>query len=339
MSKLKVSMIVSNFNGMNLSLLKDCLDSLLKPGYNNWELILVDNNSSDNSVDYLKKKFKRYSNCFIIQNPVNNYSQGLNLGAHKASGKYLAYFNNDVAITKNYLSNLVKEFEKDSKLAIAQGKILNFYKRNIIDSAGEAMDIYGNPITLGMNEEDQKQFNQIEDILSASGSACMIRRNIFNRLGGYDPLYGIGYEDMDLALRFRRLGYKVKRFPKAIIYHKRAATDLAPFIKTEVKKHFNKNRIITMVKNYPLPLLLRTLPVTILLYLGITFYELIIRRNWQMGWVRINSIFWCILNLPLILASRYSIKKIGSKPLDIRELSLFSSRSLLSIFKHFISLK
>lgn len=336
MSKPKVSMIVSNLNGMNLNLLKDCLDSLLKPKYGNWELLIIDNNSTDNSIDYLKKRIKKKSNCFIVQNPVNVYSQGLNLGAYKASGKYLAYFNNDVAITGNYLSNLIKEFEKDPKLAIAQGKLLNYYKRKTIDSAGETMDIYGNPITLGAGEKDRRQFDQIGDILSASGSACMIKRETFIKLGGYDPSYGIGYEDMDLSLRARRLGYKVKRFPKAIIYHKRAATDFAPFIRIQVKWHFNKNRIITMIKNYPLLVLCKTLPVTLFLYLGIVIYEWLIHKNWQMGWVRISAVFWCLLNLPKILASRFAIEEQGVKLLGKKEFALFSSKPLINIIFHSI---
>ena len=159
MSKPKVSIIVSNFNGLRLKLLKKCIDSLIKPDYPYWELIVVDNASTDKSVKYLQRKFKKYDNCFVIQNPVNMYSQGLNLGAKKASGEYLAYFNNDTEITKNYLNNLVKEFEKDNKLAIAQGKLLNYYRRNIIDSAGETMDIYGNPTTIGNGEKDEKQYD------------------------------------------------------------------------------------------------------------------------------------------------------------------------------------
>lgn len=339
MSKPKASMIVSNFNGMTLNLLKDSLDSLLKPGYDNWELIVVDNSSSDESVPYLKRRFKKYINCFVIENPVNMYSQGLNLGAQKASGDYLAYFNNDVAITADYLKNLVKEFEKDKRLAIAQGKLLNYKHRNKIDSAGETMDIYGNPITIGFGEEDTGQFNKVEDILSASGSACMIKGNLFKKIGGYDPNYGIGYEDMDLALRARRSGYKVKRFPSAIVFHKRAATDLAPFIRIKVKWHFNKNRISTMLKNYSLPLLLRTIPVTTLIYLLITAYEWAVRRKWHMGWVRLTSLIWIICNLPSILNSRFISSSKGRGALSRDELDLFSSKSLLSIFNHFTSIK
>ena len=106
MPKPKVSIIISNLNGIQLDLLKSCIDSLTKPNYSNWELIVVDNASTDSSVAYLKKRFKNHKNCFVIQNPINMYSQGLNLGAKKATGKYLAYFNNDTAITKDYLENL-----------------------------------------------------------------------------------------------------------------------------------------------------------------------------------------------------------------------------------------
>lgn len=337
MSKPKVSIIVSNFNGIQLKLLKSCINSMIKPSYQNWELIVVDNASKDSSVYYLQKRFKGYKNCFIVQNPNNMYSQGLNLGARKATGKYLVYFNNDVKITKVYLTNIVKEFEKDKKLAIAQGKLLNYYKRKTIDSAGETMDIFGNPVTLGAKELDKGQFDQIEDILSASGSAYMIKREVFNKLGGYDPLYGIGYEDMDLSLRARRMGYKIKRIPKAILYHKRGATDLDPFIKNKVKWHFNKNRIITIVKNYPILLLVKTLPVVILIYSGIALYEWVIRKNWQIGWVRISSMVWCLLNLHKIIIARFSISKMGTNKLSEKEFKLFSTRSLMKFFFSFAS--
>lgn len=339
MTQPKISMIVSNFNGMKLNLIDDCINSLIKPGYPNWELIVVDNASTDDSVKYLKKRFKNYKNCIVLEHHINMYSQGLNLGAKKATGQYLAYFNNDAAITKSYLENLVKEFDEDKKLAIAQGKLLNYKNHKKIDSAGETMDIFGNPVTMGIGEKDNGQYDYVENILSASGSACMIKKSVFEKIGGYDPIFGIGYEDMDLALRARRLGYRVKRFPKAIVYHKRAATDLADFIRVKVKWHFNKNRLITMIKNYPLLLLIATLPVTIVLYKLIILYEWIIRGNWQIGWVRLTSIFWIMLNLPFIIAARQKITKMGAKSLSDKEYALFSSKSLLSIFKHFALIK
>jgi hypothetical protein len=311
----------------------------MKPNYPSWELLVVDNNSKDKSVKYLKKRFSKIKNCKIIQNPVNMYSQGLNLGAKMASGKYLAYFNNDVAIKKGYFQELVKKFEKIPAIAIAQGKLLNYHDHKLIDSTGETMDKYGNPVTIGAKQVDAGQFDKEEEILSASGSACLIRKEVFDKLKGYDLDFGIGYEDMDLALRARRLGYKVKRFPKAIVYHKRASTDLADFIKIKVKWHFNKNRLTTMLKNYPDQLLLETIFITVLLYIGITFWEWLVNKNWQLGKVRLSSIGWVIIHLPTIFAKRRQVSKMSTKNLGESELKLFSPKTLGELFTEFKGVK
>ncbi len=331
-----VSLIVSNLNGMNLNILADCLKSVMASTYKNWELIVVDNNSNDSSVEFVKKLFKGKKNCHLIQNPVNMYSQGLNLGAKAAKGEFLAYFNNDVAIPKGYFETMVKQFETYPNVAIAQAKLVNYFDRKKIDSAGETMDIYGNPITIGAGDADQGQFDQSEDILSCSGSACMIRRSVFEKLGGYDDDYGIGYEDMDLALRARRMGYAVKRFSKVVVFHKRASTDLAAFVRIKVKWHFNKNRLATMLKNYPPMLLVRALPVTIVLYIGIGFYEWFVRKNWQIGWVRFTAMGWAAEHLGDVLTKRQEIFDKGAKPLSLNDIGLFSPKSIRELFSDFV---
>ncbi len=336
MSHPLISLIVSNLNGMNLNLLEECLNSLMKPGFRNWELIVVDNHSEDESVPYLKKKFSKLKNCFLVKNPANIYTKGLNLGAKKAAGEYLAYFHNDVILEKGYFQELVKAFQKDETLGIAQGKLLNYYDHKKIDSAGETIDKYGNPITIGSGDTDEGQYDQIEEILSASGSACMIRKDIFEKLGKYDPDFNKGYEDMDIALRARKLGYKVKKIPKAVVYHKRASTNLAYFIRVKIKWHFNKNRIVTMIKNYPSIMLYTTLPITFILYIGIGLYEWVMKKNWDFGWVRFKSLFWVAANLPKIFQKRYVISELGSKQLSKSDLALFSSKSILSIFNDFV---
>lgn len=332
----KISIVISNLNGLHLNLLKDCLDSLTKPNYSNWELIVVDNNSDDDSVTYLEKRFRNLKNCHVIKNKINMYSQGLNLGAKAAKGKYLAYFNNDVAVDKNYFKYAINKLENDSTIAILQGKLLNYFNRDTIDSAGETMDRYGNPITIGAGEKDKGQFDKEEEILSASGSACIIKKEIFEEIGGYGPAYGIGYEDMDLALRARSMGYLVVRYPKAIVFHKRASTDLADFIRIKVKWHFNKNRITTMIKNYPIPLLATTLPVTLMLYTVLGLWESLINKKWRIGLTRFTSIGWVFLNISKIIKDRQRVKNFTVNNYNF-PLNLFSDKSFFSIFKDFIS--
>ncbi|MDO8637954.1 MAG: glycosyltransferase, partial [Candidatus Daviesbacteria bacterium] len=104
--------MISNYNGAKLNILQDCLTSFKKIDYPNYELILVDNASTDNSIDIATKVLGKNPRFKIIKNPINIYSQGLNLGIKAAKGEYVAYFNNDVAIEKGYFHKLIESFDK-----------------------------------------------------------------------------------------------------------------------------------------------------------------------------------------------------------------------------------
>ncbi|OGM33530.1 hypothetical protein A3D00_00150 [Candidatus Woesebacteria bacterium RIFCSPHIGHO2_02_FULL_38_9] len=331
-----VSIIISNYNGVKLNILRDCLESFRHIDYPNYELILVDNASTDKSLKVAKKILGKNPKFKIIKNPVNMYSQGLDLGFSAARGEYIAYFNNDLAIEKRYFHKLIEAFNKYSRLALVQGKLLWYFDHQIIDSAGETMDIFGNPVTIGNKIKDDGQFDRNEEILSASGSACMLKRSIFKDIGQYDPYYGIGYEDMDLALRLRYKGFIVMRIPSAICYHKRGTTDLSAMVRIRVKWHFNKNRLATMIKNYPLSTLLEALPVTLFIYMGIMIYDAFVKRNLDLSLTRPSSVFWVLKNLPRIIEERRKIRKDANFSGDRKTFSLFASPNLFQKFSALI---
>lgn len=335
----KISVIISNFNGIRLNLILASLSSILKGDYPNFEVIVVDNASSDNSTTLLRKKFGRDKRLKIIENPVNMYSQGLNLGIKAATGEYIVFFNNDIEFKKGYFKKIIKAFDKNPKVALIQGKLLYFYDHQIIDSAGETMDIYGNPITIGGGERDSGHYDKPREILSACGAASVIRRSILSQVGMLDPDYGIGYEDMDLALRIRLIGFKVLYYPFAVIYHKRGKTDLSALVRVKVRWHFNKNRFATMIKNYPILLLLKTLPVTILLYIGAGLWEIFLKGKIRLGLTRFTAIFWIICNAPNLLKKRVNIRKKINKVGEDSMLCLFSKKSILTSFLSFMKVK
>lgn len=327
-----ISIIISNYNGGKINILRDCLTSFKKIDYPNYEIILVDNNSIDDSVKIAKRVLGKNPKFKIIQNPVNMYSQGLNLGLKSARGEYVAYFNNDIALEKKYFHKLIGAFEKYPRMALAQGKLLWYYDHKIIDSAGESMDIFGNPVTIGYRTADKGQFDKDEEILSASGSACMLKKSVTKKVGIYGPEYGIGYEDMDLGLRLRHAGYQIRRIPSAICYHKRGATDLASIVRVKVRWHFNKNRIATMIRNYPLGLLLTSLPVTILIYFGILVQEWL-GGKFGLGLTRITCLGWVLTNLPELTGERAKIREVTTGDRDKEILSLFAPANILSKIK------
>lgn len=335
----KISVIISNFNGIKLNLILSSLNSILKGDYPNFEVIVVDNASSDNSTSLIRKKFGQDKRLKIIENPINMYSQGLNLGIKVATGEYIAFFNNDIEYKNGYFQQIIKTFDKNPKAALVQGKFLYFYDHQIIDSVGETMDIYGNPITIGGGERDLGHYDKPKEVLSACGAASVVRRSILNQVGAIDSDYGIGYEDMDLALRIRLKGFKVLYCPAAIIYHKRGKTDLSTLVRVKVRWHFNKNRFATMIKNYPILLLIKTLPVTILLYAGAGLWEIFLKGKIGLGLARFTAMFWIICNAPNLFKKRVTIRKNINKAGEESVLRLLSKTSIFTSFLSFVKVK
>lgn len=335
----KVSIIISNYNGLQLNLVIDSLTSVLNCDYPNYEVFLVDNASTDNSVSIVKRKFLKYKSLKIVKNSVNMYSRGLNLGIANSDGDYIVFFNNDIEFKSGYLQKIVKLFEKEPKVALVQGKLLHFYDHKIIDSVGETMDIYGNPITIGAGGKDLGQYDRPRQILSASGSASALRRSVVDIIGNFDSDYGIGYEDMDLAMRLHLKGYKVLYIPDAIIYHKRGKTDLSPLVRTKVRWHFNKNRLVTMIKNYPILFLMKSLPVTVLLYILAGLWEIFIKRKFVLGLTRFTAILWVVRNFPSLLKKRSIIRENVKKTGEKEMLNLMSRKSTFKSFLSFVRAK
>ena len=309
----KVSVVISNYNGLKLNLLQESLSSVLKNDYPNLEVIMVDNASIDGSPEVIKKKFGKNPRLKIIQNSVNMYSQGLNLGITNSDGEYVAFFNNDVVVRDGYFQLFINFLEKNKDIALSQGKLRWYYDDKIIDSAGETMDEYGNPITIGAGKDAAGFFNQTGEVLSVSGSCSILRKEVSEKIGIFDPEYGIGYEDLDLALRAWMGGYRVIYYPEVEAFHKRGATDLSDMVRVKVRWHFNKNRIATMLKNYPVGFLVKNLPVTLLIYFWAGLWEIIIKRKVRLGLARFTSILWVIGNLSSILAKGRKVLRKGSK--------------------------
>lgn len=319
-----VSVIIPNYNGVRLGILEECLKKFINIDYPNYELILVDNASTDNSIQVAQKIFKKNPKFKIIKNPVNMYSEGLNLGWEAAKGEYIAYCANDTAVEKKYFTELVEAFKRYPKMVLAQGKILMYYDHSVIDTVGESIDIYANPVTAGYQSKDKGQYQSEDEIFSSTGTACMIKKSIYKKVGKFDPTYGIGYEDFDFSLRIRQQGFEIRRIPSAVCYHKKGMTDLSPMIRVKVRFHFNKNRLSTMIKNYPLPLLLKALPVTIFIYLGLMIWDLVANRDLKLALTRPLSVVWVLFHLPFLIKQRGQVRSKVTRIGDEKILKFFS---------------
>jgi len=267
------------------------------------------------------------------------YSQGLNLGIKYSHGEYVAFFNNDVVVENGFFQKIINYLKKNPKVALIQGKLLSYFDHSIIDSAGETIDAVGSPITIGAHLKDSSEFDKTTEVLSVSGSCSLLRRVVVDKIGFFDEDYGIGYEDLDFALRAWLKGYKVMYFPKAGAFHKRGVTDLSAEIRVKVRWHFNKNRIVTMLKNYSWGFILRNLPRTILIYTATGIWEIIVKRKSALGFTRFTSLVWVLSHISSILEKRKQVQNSATKNGKIAIEKLQYKSNLISFFRYFIGAK
>ena len=251
MSSPKVSIIIVNYNGKEL--LQKCLDSLLKVNYDNFEIILVDNNSTDGTVEFITKN---YPSLIIIKLDSNKgFAEPNNVAAKISKGKYLLFLNNDTVVTPNFISEMVKVMETDKKIAVCQSLLLK--PDGSVDSSGDFID------HLGVVYNSKTKIDEIREVSSARGASMLVRSDIFEKLDGFDQKFFITFEDVDLCWRSWILGYRVLIIPTSIVYHEGGIT--IKKIKSEIAFHGFKNQLAMKITNFEPILAMRNM----MLFFGI----------------------------------------------------------------------
>lgn len=257
-----VSVIVLNYNGKRF--LQDCFHSLV--GTLNYpkerlQLIMVDNGSSDGSVEYMEANFPEVE---IIRNSANlGFATGNNVGAREARGEYLAFLNNDTRVHPDWLMELVRSVSREEGVVCAGGKILSWDGKKV-DFVGGAMNFCGMGFQIDYGVPHDDRYLEEKEILFACGGSMLIGREIFLECGGFDEDYFAYFEDVDLGWRLWVLGYRVVFSPRAITYHRHQGT--AKHLPREKRALlYERNALYTIIKNYDEENLTKVLPVALLL--------------------------------------------------------------------------
>jgi len=298
---MEASVIIPNWNGRDL--LKDCLTSLLKQTFKDFEIILVDNGSADKSIDYTKENFPEVKIIRLDKN--YGFAKAINKGAKASNAKYVVFLNNDTEVDKNWLKNLINCAENHREAISVNSKILNFYDRKIIDGVGILINEVGQARSIGWDEKDLGQFEKQQYIFGATGGASLFRRQEFTAVGGFDENYFMYCEEVDFAFRAQFLGFKFIYCPKAVVYHKHKAT--AKKLPQHVEYWQFKNMTQTIIADFPTRLLLKRwrLLKIILVHFNTIFYQI---RN-GFFWPPILTEVWLLLHLPYLLQKRLKVQK------------------------------
>ena len=309
-----ISIIILNYNG--LVFIEKCLKSVFASDYPNFEVIFVDNGSTDGSVELVEKLFRSDLRLKIIRNDSNfGFAEGNNIGVKDAKGKYLAFLNNDTEVDSLWLREISAAISSDNEIAAAQCKLMQMDNRKKLDSAGNYIDYFAIAYVRGYDEVDQGQYDYICEIFGATGAALVVKKEVFNKVRGFDSDFFLTFEDTDLCWRIWLSGYKIVFIPKAVVYHKGGGTTGKTITGNSVVYFFCRNRITSLLKNYSLQNLFRCLPVNTTFLL---FYSLIRIKDYgtRMTMAVMRAIAWNILHLNKIMYKRKIVQSMRKKSDD-----------------------
>jgi len=230
MNNPKIAIIILNWNGLEDT--TECLDSLKKATYPNFETIVVDNGSDGNDSQVLKEKFGDYIK--LVQNDKNyGFAKGFNTGIQYAlensKPEYIMIMNNDIVVAPAFLDELIKVAEGDNKIGIVGPKIYYYDfqgSKDVIWSAGGKIRKWSAKITqqMGENDNDLPKYQVIKSVDWINGAVLMVRSYLAERVGLLDPFYFFASVDVDFCLKIRRLGFKIFYVPTAKAWHKVGAS-------------------------------------------------------------------------------------------------------------------
>ena len=253
----RVTVVVPNWNGERF--LETCLSSLRRQSFENFEVVLADNGSTDGSVEFVAKNFPEVR---IVRLPENRgFSAAVNAGikASSPAAEHVVLLNNDTEVDPGWLGALVEAADRHPEAGLFASKLVDFEDRRVLDGAGDALRKSGLPFRVGHGEIDRGQFDQETFVFSACAAAALYRSSLFREIGLFDEDFFSNCEDGDLSFRAQLAGYRCLYEPRSVVYHMGSASTGGTRSTTNTRLG-TQNSINLLVKNLPKSLILKALP-------------------------------------------------------------------------------
>ncbi len=309
MVKEKIAVVLINYKDYARSFLKECRDSLRDQTYGskNIQVYIVDNASSKETVDYLKKE---YEEAIILPRADGNYCVANNLGFREAilaGHNYIVTLNMDTVLDSRCIEELVLSLELNQEAGISQAKILIHSEEGTdakINTLGNIVHFLGFGSTSAYREADREIEGYPEILGYASGCCFISRREVFEKISGWNEEYYMYHDDIEYSLKARLADYKIILAPKARVFHK------YEFSRSQRMLYYmERNRYLMAFSFYPIFLLVILAPVFVFLNIAMMGYSLI--GSWFKTWLKVNLYFWNPLSWWKIFKFRASIKRLG----------------------------
>lgn len=237
-----ISVIILNYNAGDL--LINCVESILNSKFSNFEIIVVDNVSTDQSHSRCKEKFNQIT---LLENKANlGYCEGNNVGIRIAKGDFIVVLNPDTIVEPSWLNELLAAFDKYGD-GIYQPKILSLNEKNVLQSTGNMIHLFGFGYSRDLGVIDSNQHNVIEEIGYAAGTCLFTSSTTFKKVGLFDPFIFLYHDDLDFGWRAMQQGLKSYYVPSSVLYHVKSYT-----LKWSAQKFFwlERNRKYCLLTHY-----------------------------------------------------------------------------------------
>lgn len=304
------SVIIVNYNGEPF--LRKLLESLNKQTFSDFELIFVDNASTDNTVkalyEFIREKSFQSMRINVILNSKNlGFCKGNNIGLKYASGKYIVFLNNDTYVSPEWLEELVKVLDMYPYVGACQSKIM-YAETNMVQTVGNLVDKFlsrGACPELYEQLKDMKKGILIDTFFYPSAASVIYRKSILEKIGGFDE--ELFYGDLDLGWRVRLLGYRIATNLNSICYHYGSQATKKLWSRG-TDYHDYKERIYVMAKNYSFPTFLKRIFPSLALFFFESLYSSIKLKK-PHPLMLIKAIFWNLRNLKNLLNKRRNVQR------------------------------
>ncbi len=248
----RIAVVILNWNGRHY--LEKFLPGVMASAYENAEIVIADNGSTDDSVSFIEKN---YPGVTLVRFPLNHgFAKGYNEVLKTIRAEYYLLLNSDVEVQPGWIQPMVGLLESDKSIAACQPKLLNYANRSFFEYAGGAggwIDKFGYPFAKGrifdIHEEDTGQYNDATPVFWASGAALFIRSAVFHEMKGFDEYFFAHQEEIDLCWRIQLAGHKIYSCPASVVYHVGGGT-LPKTNSAKTFLNFRNNRIM-LSKNLP----------------------------------------------------------------------------------------
>ncbi len=335
----KISIIIATYNGRKF--LEVSIPSILKSTYRDFELIICDDCSTDSSLEYIREIQRTDSRLVLLQNLSNlGAAATRNHAVSRATTNILIFLDNDTEVDQDWLDPLITPLLNEGSVGGVQSTLIDFLNRDSIQLIGTHLiphTFWGIPLYAGKKVDERPLINTNIIALSA---AMSVRKDLYEKLGGFDELLGVYTEDIEFSFRIWLSGYEIISAPQSKVYHwtKKVADRKGMFAtKEKIYFHLAKNSLRSILKNYEWQNVIYYLPVAIAILI---IRALLLLRSRDISAIKgtTKGLIWTIANMSNTLQERNNIQAKIRKTTDKAIMDkVFTKKSLLSIYKEYFS--